>query len=394
LLGHNAFVLAALQVRHAGEICHPEPREPFRASGRFRSLHDLHCEFAMASRLQLVARQSAVITTIALAIVGAAALLWAASSAILIVLIGIILAVAFDAGVRGLGHVVTWPRWLRLMIVFVASAAFVLSAAYWSGATVVQQAGQFAGSMHTMWQWFTDFVANGGLGPLADRSTDLTAMLPSTEALFGGATRALTSSIGVLTTIVAILLIGAFFAWDPQSYVRASLSLVPRNQRKRLSEVMSASAEAIRLWLLGQTISMAAIFTVSLISLTLVGMPFPALLAFTAGLLTFIPTIGPFIAGIIIVLAGLSVSLAMATYGLAIYAVIQVIESNVLTPLVQKETVHLPPAFTLAIQLIAASLLGLLGLAFSIPLAVAAKVFIEQLYVQDQLGGTWNEADE
>jgi predicted PurR-regulated permease PerM len=146
----------------------------------------------------------------------------------------------------------------------------------------------------------------------------------------------------------------------------------------------------MREWLIGQSVSMTVIFLFSLSALMLIGMPYPFLLAVQAGVLTFIPTLGPFLAGIVIILAGLSQSLTMALYGLATYLMIQFLETHLVTPLVQERTIRLPPAITLGLQVIAGFLLGLLGVAFIVPLSAAGKVLIEELYVKDYLGGPWS----
>jgi predicted PurR-regulated permease PerM len=79
----------------------------------------------------------------------------------------------------------------------------------------------------------------------------------------------------------------------------------------------------------------------------------------------------------------------MALYGLGAYIMLQFLETHLITPMVQKRTVRIPPAIGLGIQLIAGVLFGVLGLAFAMPIAAAAKVLIEELYVKDQLGGPW-----
>jgi predicted PurR-regulated permease PerM len=202
-----------------------------------------------------------------------------------------------------------------------------------------------------------------------------------------------TTTFGVLITAALILFLGIFFAWEPHVYKAGILSLLPRHARPRVSQVLDRSADAMRGWLVGQTISMGVIFVFTLGALLLIGMPFAVLLAVLAGLLSFVPTIGPFAAGVLIVLAGLSVGVDMALYGLGVYLVIQFLESNLLTPIVQEHTVRLPPASTLSIQLIAGVFFGLLGIAFAIPLAAAAKVLIVELYVKDRLGGGWDSTD-
>lgn len=66
---------------------------------------------------------------------------------------------------------------------------------------------------------------------------------------------------------------------------------------------------------------------------------------------------------------------------------IQFLETHLITPLVQQRTVRLPPAATLGAQLLASFILGLMGVAFIVPLCAAWKVFIRELYIEDRFGG-------
>jgi predicted PurR-regulated permease PerM len=187
--------------------------------------------------------------------------------------------------------------------------------------------------------------------------------------------------------------LAAFFCWNPQSYKTGCLSLLPVDKRHSVDTALDQAADAMRKWMIGQSISMSLIFALTLVSLLLIRMPYPGLLSLQAGLLAFIPTLGPLLAGVIIVLAGLSQSVTLAIYGLGVYVLIQFVESNLITPMVQERTVDLPPGLSLGAQLIAGALFGLLGVAFAVPLTAALKTLVTKLYVEEVLGGPWREND-
>jgi predicted PurR-regulated permease PerM len=333
-----------------------------------------------------LARGAALVTVVVLAFVVGALLLWAASAAILAILIAIVFAVLFDAGARALGYLVSWPRRLRLLLVFLFSATAVSAGVWLGGTALLSQAVQLFEAL------------KGALSQLPDEwrgqngfpAADVMEWLPSSDSVLGGATRVATTSFGAIATAALIVFLSAFFAWDPSTYKAGLLSLVPKDKRARLSEVLDLSARAMRRWMMAQSVSMTIIFAFSYTLLIVIGMPYPALLALQAGLLAFIPTLGAFVAGVVIVLTGLSVSTTMALYGLGVYLLIQLIESNLLTPLVQERLIRMPPGLTLSVLLIAAALFGLPGVAFAVPLAAAAKVMITELYVKDRLGGAWH----
>ena len=328
------------------------------------------------------------ITTILITFVVALFVLWEASSAILVLLVGIFISVLFDAGARGLALLVSWRRHIQLIIVFLLVAQLIVLLFWWGGTRIGDEVGQFITSMEELPKKLMDFIASN-LSFMPGGPERILQFLPNGSTLFGDATTMVSAIADSVLKAIAIIFLGAFFSWEPEIYKEAVLSLLPRNSRPRVNEVLDLSAHAMRQWMVGQSVSMAIIFMVGLAALAAVGMPYPILLALQAGLLTFIPTVGPFVAGVVIILAGFSVSPTMALYGLGTYALIQLLESNLITPMVQRRTVRIPPAIGLAIQFISWLLFGLMGVAFALPFAAARKVLIEELYVKDRLGGSW-----
>ena len=339
-------------------------------------------------RYTLTQRVAIVAGLVSLFIVGLA-VLWLASTGLMAIAVGVLLAVLFDAGARGLGMMAPLGRKARLSVVLVVTLLLLGAALWWGGDVLSEQAADFMAAMKDLLDRAATFLRKGGFGPLL-RNLDITSLLPSGSMIYGGASAAVTLSFKTITLAAAVLFLGAFFAWEPRIYKGIVLSLTPKTSRERTNQMLDKAGSAMRQWLVGQGISMLLIFLLSLCALLVVGMPYAVLLALTAGVLSFIPTIGPFFAGVIIVLAGLSESLTMALSGVLIYMLVQFVETHLLTPLVQEETVHFPPAATLALQVIAGFLFGLIGVAFVVPLAAAARVFVEELYVNDQLGGPWS----
>jgi len=345
-------------------------------------------EFA---RLGIV-RSTALVTAVVAVFGVAFAIIWVASTGLITIAAGILLGAVLDAAARGLGYVVDWRRHLRLVIVFLLLAVFIVFALYWGGSILAQEATHFMSAMKDLTKQAMDLLRSGKLGP-AFQKINLAELLPSGSMIYGSAESATAAFVRVVTITVAILFLGAFFAWEPSVYKSIVLSLVPQERRERIDEVLDLAGHALREWLIGQSISMVAIFLFCLFALTLVGMPYSILLAVQAGLLTFVPTLGPFVAGVIIILAGLSQSFSMAFAGLVTYILVQFIETHLVTPLAQEQTVRFPPASTLSLQVVAAFLFGLMGIAFAVPISAAGRVFIEELYVKDQLGGPWQEGD-
>ena len=118
----------------------------------------------------------------------------------------------------------------------------------------------------------------------------------------------------------------------------------------------------------------------------IIGEPMALILGIIAGLFDFEPNIGPFIAGLPAILLALLISPVKALWVLGLFVVVQSLEGWILTPLVQKRVIDLPPVLTISAQLLLGVLTGVLGLILAVPLMGALMVLVKMLYIEDVLG--------
>ncbi|ESR24586.1 AI-2E family transporter [Lutibaculum baratangense] len=336
-----------------------------------------------------IARTAFVCASIGVGVAAFAYLVWQASVAILVIFGGILLATCFDALARLLGHVLPVHRKWRVISVVILLVTVVAAALAYGAQAIIAQINELASVLEDQLRQLQEQLVDLGLLSEGENATGIEGLLPDTSSIFGGATQAVLTFFGGAGNFILLLFLGLFFALDPYVYKRGLVSLFPPRSRPRASEVLHDSAHTLRMWLVGQVISMGIIFGFSLVLLLAVGMPFATLLAVQAGVLAFIPLIGPVLAGIPIILAGLSESPQMALVGLGVYLLIQALESNVIQPVVQRRTISLPPAFTLSLQLVAGVLFGLLGVALAVPLGATVMRIVQIAYVEGVHGGPW-----
>ncbi|MDB4912051.1 MAG: hypothetical protein JWO39_2874, partial [Gemmatimonadetes bacterium] len=170
--------------------------------------------------------------------------------------------------------------------------------------------------------------------------------------------------------------------------------LFPKRKRERISEVLTTMSTMLRKWLVTQLIAMLTIGVVSTIALLLLGVKAPFALGIIAGLLEFVPTIGPVLSAVPAIAMGFLDSPEKALYvGLA-YLAIQQLEGHILIPLLMKGGMDLPPVLTIVTQGLMALLFGFLGLMIAVPLLAAVMVPVKMLYVEDALGDPIEVQDE
>jgi predicted PurR-regulated permease PerM len=196
------------------------------------------------------------------------------------------------------------------------------------------------------------------------------------------------SSLGVLIDLLIIIVIGIYLASTPTYMKEGVVRLVPIRKRDRAREVMDTLGFTLWGWLKGTFVAMVVIGTITTIGLSVIGVPLALLLGVFAGLLEFIPNIGPFIAGLPAVLLALTVDPTKALYVIGLFVVIQSLEGYILTPLVQKQAIDLPPVLTITAQLVMGLLVGFMGLLLAMPLIAVIMVLVKMLYIEDVLGDT------
>ena len=186
---------------------------------------------------------------------------------------------------------------------------------------------------------------------------------------------------GSVVSFFALIVGMVYFAAQPGVYRRGLLLLAPVKSRPKLGDALDESGKALRYWLGGQLVAMVVTGVLVGLTMWLLGVPAPLGLGLVAGLLDFVPLVGPMIAAIPALLLAFTVSPQTTLFVLIAYTIIQQIEGNIIQPLVQQRAVHLPPAMLLFSLFAASTLFGLAGLILAAPLTVVAFVLVNRLYV-------------
>ncbi|MBE9076062.1 AI-2E family transporter [Romeria aff. gracilis LEGE 07310] len=193
------------------------------------------------------------------------------------------------------------------------------------------------------------------------------------------------NTLTILLNILLVLVLSIMLMADPQPYQRAFVRLFPASYRDRIRAILQQCEESIAGWALGIFFNMTIITVLSGLGLWLLDVPLAFASALLAGLLTFIPNIGPAISVIPPVATALLASPWKALAVVGLYIGVQQVESNFLTPLVMQKQVSILPAVTLLSQLICAIFFGFLGLLLALPLTVVAQIWLKELWVKPVL---------
>lgn len=199
------------------------------------------------------------------------------------------------------------------------------------------------------------------------------------------------STVGAIGNFFVVILLAVYLAVEPRLYTNGLVRLFKKSRRQRAREVIDAVGDTLSWWLIGKIGSMIFIGILTWIGLSIIGVPLALTLGLIAGLLSFIPNFGPIISALPALLLAFIDSPISALYVLGLYVGVQLIESNLVTPIIERETVELPPALTIVFQLVFGITLGSLGLVLATPLLAMMMVGVQKIYIEDILGDTPDE---
>jgi len=196
----------------------------------------------------------------------------------------------------------------------------------------------------------------------------------------------LSSTLAVAAGLVLVLFLAIYTGAEPKLYHDGLMHLFPKRARPRAGQVLSEMAIVLRKWLVTQLIAMLVIGAVTTTVLLLLGVKAAVALGLIAGLLEFVPTVGPIMSAVPAIAMGFVDSPEKALYVLIAYVGIQFLENHLLIPLLMRGGLDLPPALTIVAQALMTLLFGFLGLMVAVPLTAAVMVPVKMLYVEDTLG--------
>ena len=351
-------------------------------------------------------------------------LLWQTRTLVLTVFLGVLFALAVSAGADRLQ---TWkiPRGVAAPLIVFAFVGLVAAFGSWIGPTVREQTMELRTKLPEALEKLEDWVQARGGGVIAtitglgdDATPPAPARAPARDsagragldtgavaaadsgrgtvakpvvttpapmtlrdrllAQIGGVGRyflhALGSTLAVLAGIVLVIFLAIYLAIDPATYRRGLLHLVPQRARGQTDEILTAIAVTLRKWLVTQLIAMIVIGAVSTVVLMALKVRAAVPLGILAGLLEFVPTIGPILSSLPAIAMGFVDSPEKALAVAVAYVGIQFLENHLLIPLLMKQGVNVPPALTIVMQALMAIVFGILGLLVAVPLLAAIMI--------------------
>ncbi|HEY0848768.1 MAG TPA: AI-2E family transporter [Bradyrhizobium sp.] len=325
---------------------------------------------------------------------------WHFAATLFLIFAGMLLGVALNAMTGLLGRVVPLPQAVRLAIVCLTLTAMLSGVVFLGGTTIAQQATILSNTIKSQLVNAKTFLESHGVDtsffdinsftaapsgsetsapatPTPHNLPSASAIASSGGAILGQTFKVLLGTVSAVGNFFIVLFLGLAFAVQPGIYRDGLLFMAPAKYRARATIIIDRIGYTLERWLIAQIITMAAVFLVTWIGLAIIGIPSSFILGIQAGLLAFIPTVGAILGGLIVVLASLATGWVAGISAFILFLGVHALESYVLTPIIQRQALDIPPATLFAFQILLGVVFGIWGLALALPLMAIAKVMID-----------------
>ncbi len=292
-------------------------------------------------------------------------------SVLLLVFAGVVLGVLLDALTTRLHRVLPGGRWVAYGAMLLCVALVLAGIGMLVGPQLAREVPQLVQRIPEAWDsllaQLSDYAVMESVVEKAEQPFRWFSRHAEVMSLVG-------STFGALFNLFVIVLVGVYAAAAPDRYLHVGRYLLPAQKRERAGLLSGDLGRELRRWMLGRSTSMAVVGVATGVGLWLLDIPLAFTLGLLAGALSFVPYIGPILGLMPALLIAAVESLTLAGWVLLLYAVVQIVESMLPTPLIQQQAIALPPVILIAAQLMAGILVGPLGVLLAAPLVVCSVV--------------------
>jgi len=300
-------------------------------------------------------------------------------SVFLLILAGALIAIFF-LGLSGLiCRKTKWKHSICLSIAVIGTLLLTIGLFWLMGAKIQAQIAQLSDTLPAT---IENAKSQLSQNPIGKKLVQKASSPETMKRAKGLASTFFKTTFGVFGDIYVVLFLGIFFTVSPDVYKKGMVQLIPQKGQKKGGDIVNKLGNNLKKWLKGKFFAMFVVFVLTSIGLLILGIPLWLVLALIAGLLNFIPNFGPLIAMIPAVLVALMQGPTTAAIVAGMYILIQVIESNFITPMVQQKLISIPPALIISAQLLISPLTGGWGLVLATPLMLIIMILVQELYLK------------
>ena len=280
----------------------------------------------------------------------------------------LIISILFEPGIKFLQKIKV-PRVLSVIFIYVSIFGILGMLIYWMAPMFISEIQNFA----KLFPQYFEKIAPPLKGLGFEAFENIETFTQSLGVMLQKASSDIFSALGLffgsIGSTIFILAIALFISLEEKGMERFILLISPKKYESYVLTVWQRAQRKVSGWFGARVLACIFVGIAVFVALSLFNVKYALSLALLAGILDIIPLFGPIIAGIIAFVFVAMDSWLKAIFILLAFVLIQQIEGNILSPVLSKKFIGLPPVLVLISLAVGAKLLGLLGAILAIPLA-------------------------
>lgn len=272
------------------------------------------------------------------------------------------------------------PKIIAIFFIYLSIFGFLGLLIYLTAPIFVYEIKQFSQSLPSYFERISPILKQLGFD-IADGFGEVANILTGNlEKSSKSVISALLAFFGGLASTVFILTIAFFLSLEEKGVEKVLILLSPKKYEAYIITLFKRAQSKVAGWFGARILACLFVGVASFIVFYVFGVKYTFILALLAGIFNFVPYIGPWITSVLLIVfvASFSTSWFLVFYVLSAFLLIQLIENNLLTPILMKKMIDLPPVLVLLALLVGSQIFGFLGTVFAVPVFGIVYEFLKE----------------
>ncbi len=299
---------------------------------------------------------------------------------VLWLLFGLAISVLLEPAINFLGKLKI-PKIVAILLVYFSIFGALGILIYLTAPVFIIELKQFSQYLPEYFRQISPFLQGLGIDMAESFSGFTQLLIGGLQEGSKGVFNAIMAFFGGLASTAFILIIAFFLSLEDKGLERFLVLVSPKKYEEQISSFFGMAQNKVAGWFGARILACLYVGVGSFIIFYIFGVKYAFMLALASGFLNFIPYIGPFFTAIMIILFVIvsSGSWPLVLYVLIAITLLQMSENSILTPLLMKRIINIPPVLVIVSLVIGAKLFGFLGAIFAVPVAGIFYEFIKEL---------------
>ena len=290
----------------------------------------------------------------------------------------LIISVLFEPAIKFL-KMLRVPRVLAVIFIYLTFFSILAFAIYFTAPLFITEIRQFSQMIPQYFEAISPIFKGLKIEALQNVESFTHALTGNLEKISSSILDALSTFFGGVASAFFIISIAFFLSLEEKGVERVIRLLSPKKYENYILVIFDRCQTKVSGWFGARILACVFIAVASFVVLFLFKVKYAFILAFLAGLLNFIPFLGPLIAaGLWLLFVGIADSWMRGLIIIVAFIIIQQVENNIISPILTKKFVGLPPALVLISIIVGGQIFGFLGAIFAIPVFGIFYEFVKE----------------